>query len=153
MDTLNHLLDALEKKLHHHDAINIKVSQREVSWHVAHSLKVVSEVVAAVQNSNPQAYQWKFNWVRSLVYTLNFFPRGRGRAPKSVLPADNISITMLRDEFNVVRKAILQLEHLGAKSHFQHPYFGALNLKQTKKFLALHTKHHLKIIDDILTKS
>jgi hypothetical protein len=45
---------------------------------------------------------------------------------------------------------LLELEHLDAKSNFMHPYFGQLNLKQTKKFLALHTKHHLKIIDDIL---
>ena len=153
MDTLNHLLDALENRLVHHDLINSKVSQRGVSWHVAHSLKVVSEVTTAVKNSNPNVYQWKFNWVRSLVYTLNFFPRGKGRAPKSVLPAENISITMLHDQFDAVRKTIVELEQLDAKSHFQHPYFGALNLKQTKKFLALHTKHHLKIIDDILAQS
>ena len=28
-------------------------------------------------------------------------------------------------------------------------YFGNLNKKATEKFLALHTKHHLKIIEDI----
>lgn len=150
MNNLNHLLDQLERNIEYHNAINANVSQRDVSWHMAHSLKVLAKVIEAVKNSNPEAYQWKFNFYRSLTYTLGFFPRGKGRAPKSVLPEDNISKTMLLDEFNTVRKLILELETQEAKSNFMHPYFGQLNLKQTKKFLALHTKHHLKIIEDIL---
>lgn len=150
MTKLNHLLDSLESKIEWHDAIDTKVSQREVSWHMAHSLKVIAKVIEAVKNSNPQEYQWKFNFFRSLTYTLGFFPRGKGKAPKSVLPSDNISIAMLQEEFITVRKLILELETQEAKSNFMHPYFGQLNLKETKRFLALHTKHHLKIIEDII---
>jgi hypothetical protein len=116
---------------------------------MAHSLKVIAKVIEAVKNSNPKEYQWKFNFFRSLTYTLGFFPRGKGRAPKSVLPEDHISIAMLHKEFITIRKLILELETQEPKSNFMHPYFGQLNLKQTKQFLVIHTKHHLKIIDDI----
>lgn len=150
MKTLNHLLDELENSITFHDAIDVKVSQREVSWHIAHSLKVIGNIIKVLQSSDPKEYRWQFNWIRSFVYTFNSIPRGKGKAPKSVLPDEHISIAMLHDEVTAVRKSILALENLEAKSHFKHPYFGILNLQQTKKFLALHTQHHLKIIADII---
>ena len=153
MEALNNLIDDLESKIELKDLINTQVSERDVSWHVAHCLKVISKIMEAVQNSNPEEYRWKFNFNRSLVGTLGFIPRGKGKAPKSVLPSEHISIAILQDECYAVRKSIDELQHLDARCHFQHPYFGTLNLKQTKKFLAIHTKHHLKIIDDIISKN
>jgi len=150
METLSILLNDLESKVASKDSINPLVSKSAVSWHIAHSLKVITKVVETVKISNPQEYRWKFNPTRSFVYLFNYFPRGKGKAPKSVLPADNLSSDQLHEQFQTVKEMLLALEHLDAKSHFMHPYFGQLNLKQTKKFLALHTKHHLKIIDDII---
>ena len=88
-----------------------------------------------------------------VLYLFNYFPRGKGKAPKAVVPTDVQTSEQLREDLQTVRLMLLELEHLDAKSNFMHPYFGQLNLKQTKKFLALHTKHHLKIIDDILSRS
>jgi hypothetical protein len=150
METLNILLNDLESKIASKDSINPLVSTSDVSWHIAHSLKVISKIVETVKISNPQEYQWQFNFKRTLVGTLGFIPRGKGKAPKSVLPTDNHSSDQLHEQFQTIKQMLLELEHLDAKCHFMHPYFGQLNLKQTKKFLALHTKHHLKIIDDIL---
>ena len=31
--------------------------------------------------------------------------------------------------------------------------FGMLNKQQTLRFLEMHTKHHLKIVDDILAQT
>ena len=42
------------------------------------------------------------------------------------------------------------MKELHANSNFKHPYFGVLNLKMTKRFLEIHTNHHLKIIKEIL---
>jgi hypothetical protein len=150
METLNILLNDLEGKIDSKDSINPSVSKSDVSWHIAHSLKVISKVVETVKISNPQEYRWKFNHTRSFVYLFNYFPRGKGKAPKAVVPTDAQTSEQLREDLQTVRLMLLELKHLDAKSNFMHPYFGQLNLKQTKKFLALHTKHHLKIINDIL---
>jgi hypothetical protein len=150
METLNILLNDLEGKIDSKDSINPSVSKSDVSWHIAHSLKVISAIVETVKISNPQEYQWRFNLSRSLISVLGFIPRGKGKAPKAVVPTDVQTSAQLREALQTVRLMLLELEHLDAKCHFMHPYFGQLNLKQTQKFLALHTKHHLKIIDDII---
>jgi hypothetical protein len=47
-------------------------------------------------------------------------------------------------------QAITYLKDCEENQYFMHPFFGQLNKKQTIKFLAIHTEHHLKIIRDIL---
>jgi len=121
-----------------------------VSWHLAHSLKVLHNIIKVLQSSNADEYRWRFNRSRSFVYLINFIPRGKGKAPKAVMPAEDISKEELHKEIATVRQLLEELQHLDAKSNFTHPYFGQLNLKHTKKFLAIHTKHHLKIIEDII---
>jgi hypothetical protein len=150
METLRILLDDLESKIASKDSINPLVSTSNVSWHIAHSLKVINAIAETVKISNPEEYQWRFNFSRSLINILGFIPRGKGKAPKAVLPTDVQTSEQLREALQTAKQMLLELEHLDGKSHFMHPYFGQLNLKQTKKFLAIHTKHHLKIIDDIL---
>jgi hypothetical protein len=150
MEPLNVLIVELESKIKSKDAFNSKVSHEDVSWHIAHSLKVIYNILKVLQNSNPEEYRWKFNRNRSFVYLFNSIPRGKGKAPKSVLPTEDLTIEFLQSEFKKVRESILELDHLDPKSNFTHPYFGQLNLKQTKKLFLIHTKHHLKIIDDII---
>ncbi len=36
--------------------------------------------------------------------------------------------------------------------YFNHHVFGMLTKKQTLRFLEIHTKYHLKIVNDILKK-
>jgi len=150
MESLAVLINDLESKIESKDLINPNVSERDISWHLGHSLKVLYNVIKVIQNSNPLEYRWKFSRNRSFIYLINRIPRGRGKAPKAVIPPDVISINHLREDLAIVRQLAVELENLNAKNNFTHPYFGQLNLKQTKKFLALHTKHHLKIMDDII---
>ncbi len=150
MEVLVHLVNQLESNINSKDVVNKQVSQVDVSWHIAHSLKVLHNIIKVLQSSNPDDYRWRFNRSRSFVYFINFIPRGKGKAPKAVIPAEEISKDELHQDIATVRQLLNELQHLDVKSNFTHPYFGQLNLKQTKKFLALHTKHHLKIIDDIV---
>lgn len=149
MEALNLLVNQLEKNINSKDVVNKQVSQVDVSWHIAHSLKVLHNIIKVLQSSNPEEYRWRFNRSRSFVYFINFIPRGKGKSPKSVIPAEEISKEELHQDIGAVRQLLDELQHLNPKSNFTHPYFGQLNLKQTKKFLVLHTKHHLKIIEDI----
>jgi hypothetical protein len=150
MSRLVVLIDQLLSKMPFKESANIQISEREVAWHMAHSLKVIYKVAQVVEDSDPSQYRWRFNKTRSFVFFFNHIPRGKGKAPKSVLPSENMSPEDFEQEFKKAKAAVLALENLERKKFFTHPIFGMLDLKCSKKFIALHTEHHLKIIDDIL---
>ena len=152
MKSLAELLQDLENKIAHQNTFNEKVSKSNVAWHIDHSLKVILAVTEALKKSNPSEYQWKFNLKRQFVYTTGYMPRGVGKAPKAVQSFDEITKESIEQQLKRVAIALEELKQLDKNSHFPHPYFGSLNLKPTLRFLALHTHHHLKIIDDILKK-
>lgn len=152
MKKLEALIQKLEDKIDTHETINSTVSEASVGWQIDHSLKVLNAVVAALKESDPEKYHWKFNKTRLLIYTLGFFPRGKVKAPKSVRSYENITLNDLKIQFATLKSSLQQLNILDNKANFHHPIFGVLNLKQTIYFLQLHTKHHLKIINDILKK-
>ena len=152
MKSLLELLKDLEYKIAHQNAFDEKVSKSNVAWHIDHSLKVILAVTQALKKSNPSEYKWKFNLKRQLVYTLDFIPRGKGKAPKAVQSFDQITKESIEQQLKNATIAIQELQLLDKNSHFQHPYFGSLNLKPTLKFLKLHTHHHNKIMNDIIGK-
>lgn len=129
---------------------NTAVSEKGVGWHLDHSLRVIGGVSALLKSSDPAAYKWKFNFTRMAVYTFNYIPRGVGKAPKQVLNEKVVTLEILQEELEKARQECSSLAELDPKSNFQHPYFGILNLKQSQKFLKIHTRHHLKIVRDIL---
>jgi len=136
------LIDQANKK-------NIKVSDKSIDWHLDHLLKVIINVSKVLKKSNPSDYSSNFNFIRSVIFILNFIPRGKGKAPRSVHPPDNITKEDLLKQLEGAKQQINNIKDLHSKSNFKHPYFGLLNLKQTVKFLNLHTVHHLKICRDI----
>jgi hypothetical protein len=132
------------------DVIAPKVSAKGTYWHADHTLKVISSIFLALEKSDPAAYKWAFNLSRLYIYILGSIPRGVGRAPRSVQPQDDISQEDLLQELSKAEALMVRLESLHPNSFFKHPYFGNLNLKNTRWFLKIHTRHHLKIIRDIL---
>lgn len=147
---INKELAEIEYFIEKFDKQNHKVSTKGIDWHLDHSLKVIIGVCGQLKKSDPSNYQRKFNIIRLFVYTFNFFPRGKGKAPKVVLPPENILKQDLIKQLDLTRIELVSIMDLHAKSYFKHPYFGFLNLKRTKKFLKLHTLHHLKICRDIV---
>lgn len=145
-------LITLENYFKNTETINTNISNSSVGWHIDHSLKVLITVSKAVKISKPEEYQLKFNKTRLYIFAKGSIPRGIAKAPKLVLPPENITKEGLIFQLEEANKLLHILEELPEKSNFKHPYFGLLNLPMTKKFLKLHTDHHLKIITDILTK-
>lgn len=151
MTKLPSLLEQLELHIDDYEKVNLSISKSSVGWHIEHSFLVLCAVCDNMKKSNPSNYKWRFNFNRFLVQTiLKKIPRGRGRAPKSVQPFEEITLEALKKKLEKVRNNVTELQLLEANNYFTHPYFGKLNLKDTIHFLELHTKHHLKIIEDIL---
>jgi len=139
----------LEKMIAHSEICATPISSKSIDWHIDHSLKVILKISKALKYSEPVTFQWKFNLIRSIIFLTRYIPRGKGKAPKVVLPPDKILKKDLLLQINKVYQNLNEIENLPASSNFEHPYFGSLNLKMSQKFLKLHTNHHLKIIRDI----
>lgn len=149
MQKLLLLLDELETKIPFHKKTNPSISNSSVGWQIEHSLKTIYQIVQAVKNSNPEAYKWKFSKNRLLISVIGFIPRGKAKAPKVVLPDENITEETLKNSFQNVKTALQEWNSFDKNAYFPHPYFKNLNKKATEWFLHLHTKHHLKIVKDI----
>ncbi len=150
MQELSKLIKSLEEKIPMMDAANTQISSAKVGWHIQHSLLVVNSIINGLKQSDPNTYQWKFNLNKTLIFTLGKIPRGKGKAPKVVQPKEEITKDTLLESVEKANISVAELNHVQKNQYFLHPYFGHLNLKPTIKFLKIHTKHHLKIINDIL---
>jgi hypothetical protein len=150
MNKLHTLLDQLEAKVAHFDVENIEVSQGKIGWHIEHSLLVMSGITKTLEKSNPSDYKWKFNFVKFVVMTTGVFPRGRAKAPQATQPKSEVTAESLNAHIAKTRERIKTLDTMNSDAFFTHPFFGDLKLKQAIRFLAIHTNHHLKIINDIV---
>ncbi len=83
---------------------------------------------------------------RILLWT-GFIPRGKGEAPDFVVPTGRGNVRALleraRDRF-----AALGPQTKGG-NRLPHPFIGAVTARQWARFAEVHTRHHLKIINDI----
>ncbi len=150
MKKLEILLKEIENNIPNQEIINTKVSEASIGWHIEHTLLVINGIIKTTANSNPNNYKWSFSLPRTVTFIKGDFPRGRAKAPKAVVPRTAFNIESLKNHLNATHQNLKDLQVLDAKNHFLHPMFGKLNLKQTIKFLGIHTRHHVDIINDIL---
>ena len=151
MDQIADLLEKIESKIPLASASNESVSKSNVGWHLDHSVRVIISVVTALQKSDKN-HTWRFNFKRMLLLGVKIIQRGKARAPKAVQSFDEITATSIQQLLLTAHSLTQELGSLDTKSNFMHPYVGQLNLKEAIIFLGIHTKHHLKIIDDIVKK-
>ena len=100
--------------------------------------------------SKAEDYKAPKSLKKTFFLLLERFPRGRARAPQRAKQPSEITGEDIDKQLDKTHKLLPKLADLDSKSHFKHPIFGVLNLKESKKFLRIHTEHHLKIIRDIL---
>ena len=150
MNPLHNLLLQLESHIPNFDKTNSRISNSTIGWQIDHCLLVINGVIGQVEISNPTEFKSKFNFNRLIVFTTGKIPRGKIRAPKMVTPISIATAEELKSNIEIAKNKVSKLNNLPKNSFFKHPYFNDLNVKQTEKFLAIHTKHHLKIIEDIL---
>lgn len=143
-------LEKLESLFTERDSLNVEVSKVDVAWHLDHSLKVINAISDSMKASKPQDYKLKpkLGWL--YIFTFNQIPRGVAQSPSFTLPPDTILTEDLFEQLNRARENMNSFDELDSKSHFIHPLLGILNKRRTKKFLKIHTQHHISIIQDIL---
>jgi hypothetical protein len=151
MHKLLNYVKELESKIPNQEDYNPEISKSNVGWHIEHILLTNKMIMEAVEKSNPANYTWSFKLSRILVFTMNKIPRGKAKAPKVVFPKTYDEQTLL-EHLKIVTEKIQGLENMSSDKYFDHPYFGNLRLNKTIKFLEIHTKHHLEIINDIIKK-
>ena len=147
---LNSYIEELSGHIALMDRRKPSVTSSDVAWQIDHSLKVINLVSKSLVLSNPTQYKSQFNAWRLLLFSLNYIPRGRAKAPKMVMPPEKISEDQLYQQVQLAYENIAQLMKAPEQAYFKHFVFGTLNRKRTIRFLKLHTNHHLKIIKDII---
>ncbi|WP_396148246.1 DUF1569 domain-containing protein [Flavobacterium sp.] len=150
MNSLLPLLQQLENHISNFEKTNMKVSNSTVGWQIDHCLLVINGIIGQIEISDPLKYQPKWTFPKFMVFTTGKIPRGKAKAPKVVIPTQVATQEELISKLAAAKNNVLKLDSFSENQFFNHPYFKDLNVKQTKKFLTIHTKHHLKIIQDIL---
>lgn len=131
------------------DSINLDVSSVSVGWHVDHILLTINSIVEKMELSNPKEFKPKINLGRMMMFTFNKIPRGKAESPSFVKPKD-LNIAVIKAHLDLAYENLKKMDSLPRNAFFTHPYIGRLKKKQAKKFLRIHTNHHIKIIEDIL---
>lgn len=150
MEKLESLINKLEDKIEYSTISNHKISKSSVGWHIEHALLTTNLIINAIAKSNPAKYKSKFSFAKLFVFTFKKIPRGKAQAPSSVTPVESFTIEGIKNNFITCHNLMKKLSSLNDDNFFEHPFFGQLNLKPSVKFLKIHTKHHLSIINDIL---
>ena len=152
MKNLDAIVPELATFIPNYNQSNRAISEVAVGWHIEHSLLVIIKICESISSSNPEKYQWKFNLKWLIVSVIGSLPRGKAKAPPTVIPESVLSATSLKESFSLAKTAIESLKKCYPNQYFFHPFFGKMNQKSTLEFFSIHTNHHLKIIKDILEK-
>jgi hypothetical protein len=144
------LIQQLQSKIPQMEMVNPSVSASSVGWHIAHTLLANNRIITGMGKSNAADYRSKFSFKKMVVFATGKIPRGRGKAPDAVMPANDFTAASLQQQVDMALEKLKELDGLQPNNFIEHPFFGKLNLVNTKKFLEIHTRHHLSIIDDII---
>lgn len=146
---LDKIVLEVEKYFVEHEKINTEVSAKSVGWQLHHILMVINSASKAIIKSDPKKYRWKFNKSRFIVLNTGYIPRGKVRAPKGIV-SEKYDLEALQIELENTKSILKRLNTLNKNAYFNHPFFGDINLKTSKRFMVVHSQHHLKIVKDIL---
>jgi len=135
------------------DVVRPEVSLWSVGQQVDHVLKVLAVTRQVIASERPPLAR-RINLAGRVALALNWLPRGVGKAPRAVLPEERPDRALgaaLAAERAAWRELAGERELLARpEAIYPHPYFRGLTRAQAVRFAAVHTHHHLKIVDDIL---
>ncbi len=121
--------------------------------HLDHSLKVAQSIVVRIADAEATPSARGISLVGRAILALGWIPRGRGRAPTKLhgmrATASELESRIVRFEGQLAAMPVPD----GAAARLPivpHPRFGGLTPVQAVCFAAIHTRHHLRIVADVL---
>lgn len=143
--------DQLEFYLKKGNIVEPSVSQKGIYWHVDHCLRILEGIPEMMRQSDKKDYQPKSSLMKFVVMTFGWIPRGKGKSPKNVLPdEEKLDAQSIDRRSDQAFHQVVSIHKLPEWSYMRHPLFGSLNKDEAIKFLGIHTRHHLKIMRDIV---
>lgn len=144
-------INILEQYRSNYQLKNPSISNVSVAWHLQHSLLVANSIIKLLVKSNPQDYRASYHFKKSLLLFLKRIPRKKAKAPNTMSPDDaNILLSDIDILFDKVKDRYQQIENLPRNAYFKHFYLGNLRKAEALQFIAIHTQHHIQIIEDII---
>ena len=123
------------------------------SEHIDHTIKVAASIVNRLLQADAPRGERSLTFVGRLVLLFGWIPRGIGKAPARVVGTP-CSAADLRASIDKLEGKIdlITAEHLddARGGIVPHPRFGDLVPSVALRFTAIHTRHHLRIVEDIL---
>ncbi|WP_340199673.1 DinB family protein [Ascidiimonas sp. W6] len=132
---------------------NANVSSVNIAWHLDHIFLTINSVYETVKTSDPNNYKSAFNLPKLILFTTKHIPRGQAKSSDKIRPQGAVTSEILDKHMETALSNLALLDSLPKNSNFTHPYFGQLHREDAKRFLKIHTQHHLKICRDILKAS
>lgn len=151
MKPLEAMMDELEGLIPDYEKTNTSISATSVGWHIAHSFMVLERMSMSVAQSD--AAQFKkpsFSFKKWVVMLLGRIPRGRGKAPATVVPTETITLQIINERLASAKRAIEEMKTANEHGFMTHPIFGILNKKETLRFMQIHSHHHIAIAKEII---
>lgn len=121
--------------------------------HFDHTIKVAHSILALLAKPEIAAMPTGINLIGRVVLAVGWIPRGRGKSPERLRGA---AVTMDELEAKLAGlEAVIEsvAGRTDAPSNIpivRHPLFGGLTHNQALRFVAIHTHHHLKIVETCL---
>lgn len=121
--------------------------------HLAQANRLCASTIARILESPGTGPQPGLTIAGRAVLLTGWIPRGRGRAPSATVPSA-ASTSETRNRLREAHRAVTALgERLaaldGVRGRLGHPALGGFTAFQWLRFIAIHTRHHLKIIEAI----
>jgi len=130
--------------------LNNNVSKAPIKWHLLHSLQVINNVIDEATNSDSKNFNSKSNFKWWYVSTFGKIPKGEVTAPDNANPKFNITNKDIKTALENAKLSLSKWSDLNKNNFYVHHVLLNLNKRKIKRFLKVHTRHHLRIVRDIL---
>lgn len=126
------------------------VSGWSVGMHVEHLCLAMIAVFGALVASEPPVPRQRFNLITAAVFATGRIPRGRGKSPAQAVPRQGVLKDALVPMLDESERWFERARQCSSDQWFRHFAFGIMDRDRTIRFMGIHNRHHLRIIQDIL---